>query len=108
MKSFSAKRLLVFALAPALLMLSLDSAISHFAGKGIDRWEQLIPVISGVAGAVLLVLATGIRFSQSKLPVFRIGLRVVSVVAIVTGAAGTGFHLIPLVKDLSTSPSPCP
>ncbi|MGA9521031.1 MAG: hypothetical protein WBV82_06180 [Myxococcaceae bacterium] len=84
-------------IGPGLLMLGLDSWISHFAGKEPSHLAQWVPVVFGPIGAVVLIAIGARRLSRRTLG---IGLFAVGLLAVVVGLAGAGYHLIPFFDDL--------
>jgi hypothetical protein len=91
------KPVLALVMAPGVIALGVDSAISHFAGKESDHLGQWIPIVFSAAGGVLLGLVGLVRFSPNLV---RVLLRVVGGSSALVGLAGVVFHLIPMVKDL--------
>lgn len=98
MERLGAKRLAALLIGPGLLAVALDSAIAHFAGKGVTHPAQLIPLAYGAAAFVAMLAVALPRLSASG---FSRGLRVLGVASAGVGAAGTFFHLKPLLADLS-------
>ena len=95
---WNSKRLVVLALAPGMLGLGVDSAISHFAGKPVGHPAQVVAVAYALIGAVALGLFALRRFSTAA---FRLGLRIVGASSAAVGLSGTFFHLRPLLKELA-------
>jgi hypothetical protein len=88
---------LALLIGPGLLMLGLDSWISHFAGKDPSHVAQWVPVVFGPIGAVALITIGARRLSRRALG---IGLFAVGLLAVVVGLAGAGYHLVPFFDDL--------
>ncbi len=84
-------------LGPGLLMMGLDSWISHFAGKEESHFAQWVPVVFGPIGGAALVVVGARRLSRRALA---IGLFAVGLLSVIVGLAGAGYHLIPFFNDL--------
>jgi hypothetical protein len=101
MRKVDAKRLIAMGVAPGVLALGLDAAISHFAGREMAHPAQLTPVtFAPAAAAALLFLAAPHRTAE----LFRRGIRVVGVLATLVGLIGTGFHARALMRLLEGAP----
>jgi hypothetical protein len=83
------KRLVALALAPGFLLLGLDAAIGHLAGKEGEP-PQIVPVVLSPL-SFLLVLVAGLPFVREGAQ--RLLLRITGVVNVVLGLFGTGLHL---------------
>ncbi len=97
-EKLGAKRFAALLLGPGIFAVGIDSAIAHFAGKGVSHPAQLVPLAYGAAALVLVVAV-----ALPKLPAswFRRGLRVAALASAAVGAAGTFFHLRPMLEDLA-------
>lgn len=95
------KRIIALGIAPGLLGLGLDAAISHFAGREMAHPAQLIPVVFAPIGAVALAAFA----APHRTPYwFRRGARWVGCAAALVGVIGTGFHLRALARLLEGAP----
>jgi hypothetical protein len=95
------KRVIALGLAPGILALGLDAAISHFAGREMANPAQLVPVtFAPLATAALLFFAAPRRGAE----LFRQGLRWVGGAATAVGLLGTGFHVRALLRLLDGDP----
>ena len=100
-KKINAKRALALAVAPGVLGLGLDAAISHFAEREMAHPAQLIPVsFAPLATLALLFFAAPHRGAE----LFRKGMRWVGAAATLVGMVGTGFHVRALVRLLEGGP----
>ena len=98
MKTLNAKRVIALGVAPGVLALGLDAAISHFAGREMANPFQLTPVIfAPLAAMALLLLGAPHRTAAT----FRKGVRVLGAVGTLVGLAGTGFHVRALLRLLA-------
>ncbi|WP_309891921.1 hypothetical protein [Archangium sp.] len=77
------------ALAPGLVALAFDAAISHWAGKDFDNRLQAVPVVYGVVGFVLMTLVC----IPSSRTLFAWTARLVGGAGVVIGLVGTVVHL---------------
>jgi hypothetical protein len=101
MRKLDAKRVIAMGIAPGVLGLGLDAAISHFAGREMAHPAQVIPVaFAPCAAAALLFLAAPHRTAE----LFRRGIRAVGVLAAMVGALGSGFHARALMRLLDGAP----
>jgi hypothetical protein len=90
------RRAVALALALGLAMLAVDAAIGHFAGKDFDNRLQLIPVIYGALGFVVLLVVV---WPTARAP-FAWSARLLGVAGVLVGLAGAGFHLNALLNEL--------
>jgi hypothetical protein len=91
------RRALALALAPALLLLAVEAAVAHFAGKEAEGPAQWLPVGYGALGAVLVAWAALPRTSRQA---FGVGCRVLGAVGALVGLLGLGLHLWALGAEL--------
>ena len=98
LEKLGAKRFVALLIGPGLLAVAIDSAIAHFAGKGVGHPAQLVPLAYGAAAFVVMMLVT---ILDPQLAWFRRGLRVLGLASAAVGAAGTFFHVKPMVADLA-------
>ncbi len=98
---FSTTRLLALLLAPGMLGLGVDAAISHFAAKPMADGSQLVPVLYAPVAFVLRLAAALPRLSEKAL---RMCLRLVGVTAALIGFAGVGYHARAFVEQLAGEP----
>ena len=92
----NSRRAFALALAPGLLALAFDAAVAHWAGKDFDNRVQAIPVVYGVVGCVLM-MAVCVPRSRA---LFAWTARLVGAVGVITGVAGTVFHLLKWWEEL--------
>lgn len=98
LEKLGAKRFVALLVGPGLLAVAIDSAIAHFAGKGVGHPAQLVPLAYGAAAFVVMMLVT---LLDPEMAWFRRGLRVLGLASAAVGAAGTFFHLKPMLADLA-------
>jgi hypothetical protein len=100
-RALTLKQALAAMMGPGLLVLAIDSAIGHFAGKGLSHLGQLIPIAFGVLGGVALSF---LGLQPFRLRAVRLCARIVGAIGVAVGLLGTLFHFIPLIKDLMDEP----
>ncbi len=91
------RRLICLALAPGLVSLAFEAYVGHYAGttkSGASAWQP-VPIWFGLGGAVLLLALCALKPAA-----FRVGVRVVGVIALVIGLVGVGFHVWSFVADV--------
>lgn len=98
LEKLGAKRFVALLIGPGLLAVAIDSAIAHFAGKGVGHPAQLVPLAYGAAAFVVMILVTVV---DPQLAWFRRGLRMLGLASAAVGAAGTFFHVKPMLADLA-------
>jgi hypothetical protein len=101
MRKVDAKRMIAMGIAPGVLGLGLDAAISHFAGRPMAHPAQVIPVAFAPCAAAALLFLAGPHWTAE---LFRRGIRAVGAVAAVVGMLGTGFHVRALIRLLEGTP----
>ncbi|MDC0714549.1 hypothetical protein POL68_39240 [Stigmatella sp. ncwal1] len=92
----NSRKALALALAPGLVALAFDSAVSHWAGKDFDNRLQAVPVVYGVIGFILL---TAVCIPKSR-TVFAWTARFVGGAGVLVGAVGTYIHAAAFLKEL--------
>ncbi|ADO70682.1 hypothetical protein [Stigmatella aurantiaca] len=92
----NSRKALALALAPGLVALAFDSAVSHWAGKDFDNRWQAIPVVYGVVGFILL---TAMCIPKSR-TVFSWTARLVGGAGVLVGVVGTYIHATAFFKEL--------
>jgi hypothetical protein len=89
------KQMAVALMGPALLLLALAAAFSHYAGSRLAHPGQVVPVIFGVVGGLMLS-TLGLRHF-GRVWVCAIG-QVVGAFCGVVGVIGLMFHLVPVAQ----------
>jgi hypothetical protein len=97
LKAMDKKRIVLFALGPAVLTLAGDAAIAHFAGREMAHPAQLAPVLVGPAAALVVMAGARARLQRTLARLTRIAGGVLAAL----GAVGTGFHLRALLRLLA-------
>jgi hypothetical protein len=92
----NSRKALALALAPGLIALAFDSAVSHWAGKDFDNRWQAIPVVYGLVGFLLL---TAVCIPKSR-KVFVWTARGVGLAGMLVGLMGTYIHAVALMEEL--------
>jgi hypothetical protein len=92
----NSRRAVALAVAPGLLMLGVDAAISHFAGKDFDNPVQFVPVVYGVVAFVALAIVV---WPKTRGP-FAWTARILGVGGVLVGLTGTVLHLSALFEEL--------
>lgn len=92
----NSRKAIALAVAPGLLALAFDAAVSHFAGKDFDNKLQVVPVVYGVLGAVVMSL---LCIPKSR-GVFAWTARIVGALGVLVGVTGSVFHMLRLFKEL--------
>jgi hypothetical protein len=90
------RRAVALAVAPGLVMLAVDAAIGHFAGKDFENALQFVPVIYGLVAFVVLAIVV---WPKTRGP-FEWGARILGAMGVVVGLTGTVLHLSALVEEL--------
>jgi hypothetical protein len=90
------RRALALAVAPGLAMLAVDAAIGHFAGSDFDNRLQLIPVLYGMLGFVVLPIVV---WPKAHAP-FAWAARVLGAAGVAVGLTRTWFHFTALGSEL--------
>ena len=85
------------AIAPGLIFLATDAWIEHFIANAGDLPLQWAPIIYGVSAAVILSIVVVFR---SRAP-FAWASRILGVIGVLVGVAGTLLHLQPLLKEMN-------
>lgn len=91
------RRVATLILAPGLLALAFDSGVAHYIGKDGSHPGQGVPVAFGIAAAALLMLAALLL----KKVTFGWTLRVVGLLSVLVGGAGTVFHGLALWTEFA-------
>jgi hypothetical protein len=92
----NSRRALALVLAPGLLALAFDAAVAHWAGKDFDNRLQAVPVAYGVVGC-LVMMAACVPRSRA---LFAWTARLVGAAGMLTGVAGTVFHVMKWWEEL--------
>src|SRR5688572_21062703 len=101
MKPLSAKRFAILSTVPAFMLLGVDAAIGHFAGKDGGVWQQLIPVVFGAGAACALLAGALPEGGAAGRRILRRIARAVGGASVLVGLTGTWFHARPLLEDLA-------
>jgi hypothetical protein len=94
---FNSRKALALVLAPGLVALAFDSAVSHWAGKDFDNRLQAVPVVYGLVGFLLL---TAMCIPKSR-KVFAWTARLVGGAGVLVGLVGTYIHAAALLEELA-------
>jgi hypothetical protein len=92
----NSRRVVALAVAPGLLMLAVDAAISHFAGKDFDNPVQFVPVVYGVVAFVALAIVV---WPKTRGP-FAWTARILGAAGVLVGITGAVLHLSALFEEL--------
>ena len=100
-KNLNAKRGAALVVAPGLLAVGADAAISHFAGKEMHHPAQLVPVVFAPLACAALTAFAAPRLTALR---FRRAVRWIGALGGAVGMAGTTFHLLALRKLMEGQP----